>query len=96
MRQLALFLLFCLYVGTCFGQANYKIGKLKYGGGGDWYANKTSLPNLIQFCNQTINTRFDPDPQVAVGVLSAGWALANSVSRGPVVSRFLVKEIKHR
>lgn len=30
----------------------YKIAKLKYNGGGDWYANKTSLPNLISFCNQ--------------------------------------------
>ena len=28
----------------------------KYGGGGDWYANPTSLPNLVKFCNQNINT----------------------------------------
>lgn len=33
-----------------------KIAKLKYSGGGDWYANKTSLPNLIRFCNQNIGT----------------------------------------
>lgn len=33
-----------------------KIAKLKYAGGGDWYANKTSLPNLINFCNQNIGT----------------------------------------
>ncbi len=33
-----------------------KIAKLKYDGGGDWYANKTALPNLIEFCNQQINT----------------------------------------
>lgn len=33
-----------------------KIGKLKYDGGGDWYANKTALPNLIEFCNDQINT----------------------------------------
>lgn len=33
-----------------------KIAKLKYGGGGDWYANKTSLPNLINFCNKNIGT----------------------------------------
>ncbi|WP_425392351.1 DUF4159 domain-containing protein [Ekhidna sp.] len=33
-----------------------KIAKLKYDGGGDWYANKTALPNLIEFCNQNINT----------------------------------------
>ena len=30
--------------------AGIKIAKLKYNGGGDWYANKTSLPNLIAFC----------------------------------------------
>lgn len=29
---------------------------LKYGGGGDWYANPTSLKNLAQFCNQHLNT----------------------------------------
>lgn len=33
-----------------------KIAKLKYNGGGDWYANKTSLPNLIEFCNQQLKT----------------------------------------
>lgn len=33
-----------------------KIAKLKYGGGGDWYANKTALPNLIEFCNESIGT----------------------------------------
>lgn len=33
-----------------------KIAKLKYDGGGDWYANKTALPNLIEFCNEQINT----------------------------------------
>jgi hypothetical protein len=26
-------------------------------GGGDWYANPTSLPNLIKYCNANINTR---------------------------------------
>ena len=29
---------------------------LKYKGGGDWYGNPTSLPNLIAFCNENINT----------------------------------------
>ncbi|GAB4237171.1 MAG: DUF4159 domain-containing protein [Ekhidna sp.] len=33
------------------------IAKLKYDGGGDWYANKTALPNLIEFCNENLNTR---------------------------------------
>lgn len=33
-----------------------KIALLQYGGGGDWYANPTSLPNLAKFCNEQINT----------------------------------------
>jgi hypothetical protein len=35
-------------------QAQLKIAKLKYNGGGDWYANKTALPNLIRFCNKEL------------------------------------------
>lgn len=34
-----------------------EIALAKYAGGGDWYANPTSLPNLVKFCNQTINTK---------------------------------------
>jgi hypothetical protein len=37
-----------------------EIALLKYSGGGDWYANPTSLPNLIKYCNQTINTKIKP------------------------------------
>jgi hypothetical protein len=32
---------------------------LKYNGGGDWYANPTSVPELIKFCNNTIHTKID-------------------------------------
>ncbi|MFK7049408.1 MULTISPECIES: DUF4159 domain-containing protein [Flavobacterium] len=39
-----------------------EIALLKYSGGGDWYANPTSLPNLIKFSNQTINTRIKSKP----------------------------------
>lgn len=33
---------------------NLKLAKLKYDGGGDWYANKTALPNLIDFCKRNL------------------------------------------
>jgi hypothetical protein len=46
------------------GQASLKIAKLKYNGGGDWYANKTALPNLIKFCNQEIGTSLVPDEDI--------------------------------
>ena len=45
-----------------------KLGLLKYNGGGDWYANPTSLPNLITFCNKQLGTNIAPEPdEVEVG-----------------------------
>ncbi len=38
-----------------------KIALLKYSGGGDWYANPTSLPNLADFCNVELGTNIDRD-----------------------------------
>lgn len=35
------------------------LGLLKYKGGGDWYANPTALPNLVQFCNAAIGTQLE-------------------------------------
>lgn len=41
---------------------------LKYGGGGDWYANPTSLKNLAVFCNQHMGTQFPTkEAQIEVG-----------------------------
>ena len=39
-----------------FSPASYQIALLKYGGGGDWYANPTSLPNLVKFANKNMGT----------------------------------------
>src|ERR1700741_4149769 len=44
----------------------YKLGLLKYNGGGDWYANlETSLPNLIKFCNDNLKTGINPEQATA-------------------------------
>jgi hypothetical protein len=52
----------CLLL-LCFGLSNgQEIALLKYSGGGDWYANPTSLPNLIRFCNQNIGTTIKSKP----------------------------------
>lgn len=47
-------------VGTA-PNATVQIALLKYSGGGDWYANPTSLTNLIGFCNTTLHTNIDKD-----------------------------------
>jgi hypothetical protein len=45
-----------------------KLGLLVYSGGGDWYANPTSLKNLAAFTNAQLRTRFTVgEGQVAAG-----------------------------
>ena len=41
-----------------------KIAKLKYNGGGDWYANSTSLSNLIEFSNRELKFNLSPREDV--------------------------------
>ena len=51
-----------------FSQNTFQIAVLKYNGGGDWYANPTSLPNLVKFCNENINTNIKEEiAEVEVG-----------------------------
>ena len=52
------FILFLLSMAS-YGQ---EIALLKYSGGGDWYANPTSLPNLIRFANFNLKTTIKPKP----------------------------------
>lgn len=52
-----IFYLLFLFSMNSFSQ---EIALLKYSGGGDWYSNPTSLPNLIKYCNSNINTKIKP------------------------------------
>ncbi|WP_207533755.1 DUF4159 domain-containing protein [Desertivirga arenae] len=61
-----------------FSQPTYKLGKLKYSGGGDWYANRTAIPNLIQFCNKNLGTNLDLEE----GVVEVG---SNDIFNYPFV-----------
>lgn len=52
----------CILVsGTIFSQDAYQVAFLKYNGGGDYYANPTSLPNLVDFCNTNLGTKISKD-----------------------------------
>ncbi|MEH6763048.1 MAG: DUF4159 domain-containing protein [Aequorivita antarctica] len=53
-------LFFFVFIGSISAQ---EIALLQYGGGGDWYANPTSLPNLAKFCNEHIGTAIKEKPQ---------------------------------
>ncbi len=51
-----------LFLSLTAQPESLQIALLKYNGGGDWYANPTSLPNLVRFCNSNLNTSLNPDP----------------------------------
>ncbi|HEY9048370.1 MAG TPA: DUF4159 domain-containing protein, partial [Ohtaekwangia sp.] len=68
MRVRLILILSFVCVLESVAQIPVKIAKLKYQGGGDWYANKTALPNLIEFCNRELNmTLADEEDIVETG-----------------------------
>lgn len=64
MKIIKVLLIFLSISQLGIAQASYSFGILKYNGGGDWYANPTAVPNLIQFCNAELKTQFKPEPAV--------------------------------
>ena len=59
-------ILLALIILSSSFQTDYsiKIAKLKYDGGGDWYGNRTALPNLANFCNQNLKTSINPQDEI--------------------------------
>ena len=64
--RICFLVLFVALAGMTFSfmAPSYKIAKMKYNGGGDWYANRTALPELISFCNKNLGTNFDQEEAV--------------------------------
>ncbi|RCH54608.1 hypothetical protein DJ568_12370 [Mucilaginibacter hurinus] len=53
-----------LLISSSFTAPTYKLARLKYNGGGDWYADRTALKNLVKFCNENLKTNFAPEEEV--------------------------------
>lgn len=53
---LAACLLLCAGTAEAQRVSTVRIGLMKYKGGGDWYANPTALPNLVDFCVNELGT----------------------------------------
>ncbi|MDR0763955.1 MAG: DUF4159 domain-containing protein [Bacteroidales bacterium] len=51
-----------MIMGSILHAQQPALALLKYSGGGDWYANPTSLPNLTKFCNEALGTTLNPTP----------------------------------
>ncbi len=63
-KVLLIFGVVLLSLAGVVAQPSVKIAKLKYNGGGDWYANKTALPNLIEFCNRNLQMNIAPNEDI--------------------------------
>tara|TARA_Y100001933_G_C18835155_1_gene495125 strand:- start:10 stop:660 length:651 start_codon:yes stop_codon:yes gene_type:complete len=64
MRLIILLITITILPYQIYCQGTFQIAVLKYNGGGDWYANPTSLKNLILFCNENIGTNIENEPAV--------------------------------
>ncbi len=49
-----------MMITLLFAQYDFTIGRLKYAGGGDWYSNPSSLPNLLEAINERTTIRAAP------------------------------------
>jgi hypothetical protein len=85
-----LFLILLLAPITLFSQNSYQIAVLKYNGGGDWYSNPTSVPNLVSFCNENINTNISEEIEtVEVGSLEIfNYPFLHMTGHGNVIFSF--------
>ncbi|MFQ3173166.1 MAG: hypothetical protein ACI8W0_000251 [Flavobacterium sp.] len=54
--------IYSIFLLISIASFSQEIALVKYSGGGDWYANPTSLTNLIKYCNSNINTRINTKP----------------------------------
>ncbi|MEI7500231.1 MAG: DUF4159 domain-containing protein [Bacteroidota bacterium] len=70
MRHKILAGIIVLLAMTSFVPPSFQIALLKYSGGGDWYANPTSLPNLVKFANHNLSTNINED----IATVEAGSA----------------------
>lgn len=64
MKRISVLCIIALALLSGYSIPSYKLGKLKYNGGGDWYANRTALTNLIQYCNKNIGTNFHSEESI--------------------------------
>jgi hypothetical protein len=64
-KTISIFCLIIFFLSNSFTtNPPLKLGLLKYSGGGDWYANPTSLPNLATFVKENLKINVDADNAV--------------------------------
>ncbi|MDG1158417.1 MAG: DUF4159 domain-containing protein [Flavobacteriales bacterium] len=65
----------------------YQLAVLQYKGGGDWYSNPSSIPNLVKYCNERLGMNINEEvPFVDVGSRELfNYPLVHMTGHGNVV-----------
>jgi len=93
---LAVFVLACCLSGPPENETptQLTVGRLQYDGGGDWYANPSSLPNLIAAINERTALQVAEREQVVRLTDPAVWGLPYLYMTGHGNVRFSAEEIQ--
>ncbi len=85
--RILFFLFLASFTLNGFSQSSYTVAVAKYKGGGDYYSNPTSVPNLVQYCNTNLGTDIDTEvPFVEVGSIEIfDYPLVHLTGHGNVV-----------
>ncbi|MEZ4800003.1 MAG: DUF4159 domain-containing protein [Flavobacteriales bacterium] len=59
MRKLIVGMGLLVVLASMVGAPSYQIAVMKYKGGGDYYSNPTSVPNLVKWVNRNLNMNID-------------------------------------
>jgi hypothetical protein len=75
MRLVRSFLFIFLCMNACCYCEDFTIGRLKYSGGGDWYANPTSIPNWLRSLQTYLGMRTLSGEQVVSLKDDSAWTV---------------------
>ncbi len=56
--------------GITSEEGGFSIARLKYGGGGDWYSNPSSLPNLLEELRERTSVAVEVDEEARVEIMA--------------------------
>ena len=59
-KKIYLLLTIILFIPYCYGQA-FTIARIHYNGGGDWYGDPSSLPNLLEYIAENTSIIVEPN-----------------------------------
>ena len=58
MRKIILVIVILVFNILNAQENEHQLARLHYKGGGDWYNDQDTIPNIVEYLNKTLNTKF--------------------------------------